>query len=143
MARRIIPDIVHDQTMISVAPNDTVRSVARLMSDHQIGAVLVMEEERLVSIFTERDLALRVVATGLDPDVTPVGTVSTVHPDTLTPRATPREALTLMLNGHYRHVPVVDGSRVVGIVSIRDLYQTIMHSLEEDLIALAHRMIRG
>ncbi len=143
MARQRISDIVHEQTMISVLRTGSVRAATKLMSDHEIGAVLVMDEGRLVSIFTERDLAFRVVAKGLDPDATAVGEVSTVHPDTLTPQSTPREALKLMRNGHYRHLPIVQGDRVVGIVSIRDLHTTIMQSLEDDILMMAERLIKG
>jgi CBS domain-containing protein len=129
--------------MIAVAPADSVRAATKLMVDHQIGAVVIMENDRLVSIFTERDLAFRVVAKGLDPDTTAVGDVATVHPDTLRPGATSREALKLMRNGHYRHLPVLEQGRVVGMVSIRDLYQTVMRNLEDDLVSVAHRLIRG
>jgi CBS domain-containing protein len=143
MARQIIPDIVHRQMLISARATDSVRMATRLMSEHQIGALLVMDEGHLVSIFTERDLAVRVVAEGRDPDATLLGDVSTVHPDTLAPHATPRAALKLMHKGHYRHLPIVEDGHVVGIVSVRDLYKTIIQHLEDDIIAMAHRLIKG
>jgi CBS domain-containing protein len=143
MPRYVIPDIVKRRTVIAVSPDVSVRMASKLMSDHQIGAVVIMENDRLVSIFTERDLAVRVVAKNLDPDITPVGDVATVHPDTLGPGAAPRDALKLMRSGNYRHLPVLEEGRVVGMVSMRDLYQTVMRNLEDDLISVAHRLIRG
>jgi CBS domain-containing protein len=143
MPRCVIPDIVPQRAMIAVSPACSVREATKLMADHQVGAVVIIENDRLVSIFTERDLAVRVVAKGLDPDSTAVGDVATIHPDTLRPGATPREALKLMQSGHYRHLPVLEKGSVIGMVSMRDLYQSIMRYLEDDLVSVAHRLMRG
>lgn len=142
MARHPVIEIAQMRPLITALPATPVRQATQLMSDHEVGAVLVMQNERLVSIFTERDLAFRVIAEGLDPDRTAVAKVATVHPDTLGPRATARDALKLMLAGHYRHLPIVDNGNVIGIVSIRDLYRTIIQSLEDDIILVARHLIR-
>ncbi|GAB4185228.1 MAG: CBS domain-containing protein [Thalassobaculales bacterium] len=134
MHRRIVPDIVRDQTVVTVAPNDSVREVAELMARQRIGAVVVASAEApLAGIFTERDVLTRVVARGLDPSATPVGTVMTANPDTVAPDSLAIEALTMMSQRGYRHLPVMAGGTVVGMVSIRDLYAAVKHELEEDI----------
>lgn len=128
MSRRIIPDVVSDQDIISLGESATVLDAARLMSQCSVNAVLIMDGEGLRGIFTARDLARRVVAAdrGLD---TPLATVMTTNPQTVVADAEPVTALRLMVKGGFRHLPVVDGDRVVGLVSRRDLFR------EEERIA--------
>ncbi len=133
MQRRIVPDLVSNQTLASLPPSATVRDATRVMTERRIGAILVAVDGRLQGIFTERDVLARVVAAGLDPDNTVLGGVMTPNPDTLAPNDTALEALRKMNERGYRHLPVVDGERVVGIVSIRDLYAVVNHELAEDL----------
>jgi CBS domain-containing protein len=133
MIRRIVPDVISDQILQKVTPRDTVRQAARLMREKKIAAVLVMEGERLVGIVTERDMTVRVVAAGLDADTTPVGEMMTADPDTLAPSDTASDALRMMKSRNYRHLPVVDGGTVVGMVSVRDLYAVYNGELEQDL----------
>ena len=133
MQRRIVPDLVSNQTLASLPPSATVRDAARIMTERHIGAVLVAVDGRLQGIFTERDVLARVVAVGLDPDDTVLGRVMTPNPDTVTPNDTALEALRKMGEHGYRHLPVVDSDRLVGIVSIRDLYAAVNHELAEDL----------
>ena len=92
-----------------------------------------MEGDRLVGIVTERDMTVRVVAAGLDADTTPVGEVMTTDPDTLAPNDTASDAIRMMKSRNYRHLPVVDGGTVVGMVSVRDLYAVYNGELEQDL----------
>ncbi len=113
------------------------------MAERGVGAIMVVEDLQLVGIFTERDVATRVVAAGLDPDATKLGQVMTPNPDTLKPTATVRDALDLMKMHGYRHLPVVQGRKLVGIVSIRDLYNTVMDQLEADILLLAEGLIHG
>lgn len=120
MARRIIPDVVRNQRLVTLAPANSVREAARFMQHRNVGAVLVMEGEKLVGIFTERDMVGRVVADGLDPDITPLGQVMTANPVTVLPGELAPVALRLMDDRGFRHLPVVDQGRVVGIVSRRD-----------------------
>ena len=133
MQRRIVPDLVSNQTLASLPPSATVRDAARVMTERHIGAVLIAVDGRLQGIFTERDVLARVVAAGLDPDDTVLGGVMTPNPDTVAPNDTALEALRKMSNRGYRHLPVLDGERVVGIVSIRDLYAAANSELAEDL----------
>jgi CBS domain-containing protein len=133
MKRRIVPDIVDQQELWTITPQTTVREAARLMTQRRIGAAMVLSEGRLVGIFSERDLTHRVVAPGLDPDVTLVGQVMSSNPVTIGPRDSATEALELMRTHNFRHLPVVDGGRAVGMVSVRDLYDAVKEQLEEDL----------
>lgn len=133
MIRRIVPDVISDQILYRVSPRDTVRHAARTMRDKKIAAVLVMDIERLVGILTERDMTVRVVAAGLDPDTTAVREIMTTDPDTLAPSDTAADAVRLMKLRNYRHLPVVDEGRVVGMVSVRDLYAVYNGELEQDL----------
>lgn len=133
MIRRIVPDVVCDQILHKVTPRDSVRQASRLMRDKKVAAVLVMDGDRLTGILTERDMTVRVVAAGLDADATPVREVMTADPDTLAPDDTASDAIRMMRSRNYRHLPVVDRGRVVGMVSVRDLYAVYNGELEQDL----------
>lgn len=133
MIRRIVPDVISDQVLYKVGPRDSVRQAARVMRDKKIAAVLVMDLDRLVGIVTERDMTVRVVAAGLDPEATPVREIMTADPDTLAPADTASDAIRMMRSRNYRHLPVVEAGRVVGMVSVRDLYAVYNGELEQDL----------
>ncbi len=133
MQRRIVPDLVSNQTLASLPPTATVRDAVQVMAERHIGAVLVAIDGRLQGIFTERDVLTRVVAAGLDPGDTALGGVMTPNPDTVGPGDTAFEALRRMSEHGYRHLPVVDDDEMVGIVSIRDLYAAVNKDLAEDL----------
>ncbi len=133
MQRRIVPDLVSNQILASLPPSATVRDAARVMTERHIGAVRVAVDGRLQGIFTERDVLARVVAAGLDPDDTVLGRVMTPNPDTVAPNDTALDALRRMTECGYRHLPVVDGVQMVGMVSIRDLYAAVNGELAEDL----------
>ncbi len=92
-----------------------------------------MEGDRLVGIVTERDMTARVVAVGVDPETTRVRDIMTADPDTLAPDKTAADAIRMMREHNYRHLPVVDGGTVVGMVSVRDLYAVYNAELEQDL----------
>ena len=133
MQRRIVPDIVDNQDIRTLAPSDSVRAAVELMADKHIGAVLIAEGGRLTGIFTERDLLTRVVAKGRDPGATALSAVMTEAPDCLKPGDMASDALERMNRKGYRHLPVLDGEKLVGIVSIRDLYSAVKRELEEDV----------
>ena len=120
MIRRLIPDVVNSQDLLSVTPETSVREAARHMADRRVGAALVNDAGALIGIFTERDVMTRVVAAGLDPDRTQVRQVMTANPATATPNQRALDALKVMHEGGFRHLPVVAGGRAIGIVSLRD-----------------------
>ena len=104
--------------LLTTGPSDTLADAAHRMADRRVGAILVVEGDRLAGILTERDV-LRAAGRG-----SVEGTVAewmTADPDTVPPDATIGMAAAMMVHGGYRHVPVVEGGALVGIVSIRDL----------------------
>jgi len=129
--RPLMPGVVQSQTLVSLPPTATVRAATKVLAEHNIGAVLVMDGEELVGIFTERDLVKRVAAVGRDLDTTLLQEVMTANPDTLAPNARAYEAFVLMQDRGYRHIPVVEAGRVVAVVSIRDLFLVIKRQLLE------------
>jgi CBS domain-containing protein len=134
MRMKIVPDVIGKQNLIMVKADTTVRDAAKLMATHKIGAVMVGDETNLIGIFTERDLAFKVVAGGRDPESVRLSEVMTKNPDTLRPEDTAHDALQRMSQRGYRHLPVVDDSnRVVGMVSIRDIYGAMLRELSDEL----------
>ena len=131
--RKLMPDVIQKQELVCLPAGTMVRSAALLMAERRIAAILVTDGRRLQGIFTERDLTVRVVAAGKDPATTMLGEVMTRNPDTLGPGATAGEALDLMERHRYRHLPVVQGEEVVGIVSIRDLFGVVRAHLEDEI----------
>ncbi|HET9352038.1 MAG TPA: CBS domain-containing protein [Burkholderiales bacterium] len=121
-----IKSVLEPRKLVVAAPHTTVTEAARLMKEGKVGAVLVVEEGRLVGIFTERDALFRVIAPGLDPAKTELRGVMTRDPTTVAPDETFGYALLLMHEKGFRHTPVVEDGRPVGVVSAR-------HALDPDL----------
>ena len=132
MRRRIIPDVLRERKMVSVGEKTTVREAAKLMREHDVGAVPIIEDEALVGILTVNDVTYRVVAEGLDLDETIVREVMTPEPDTIKSDAMAVEALRHMQDGGYRHLPVVEDGRVLGVVSRRDFYGAEKARLDDE-----------
>ena len=135
MTQRTVRQIIEGQEPVTAAAGTTVSEAARLMKRHNIGAIMVVEGEKLVGVFTERDALFRVLAEGLNGDVTQLASVMTAHPQTISPEAGFTTALQMMHDGRYRHLPVVDQGRVIGIVSVRD-------ALGPELEAFVYEMLR-
>ncbi|WP_366555740.1 CBS domain-containing protein [Aquibaculum sediminis] len=133
MQHRIVPDIVSNQELSILSPETTVREATAVMAERGISAVMVGEPQNLLGIFTERDLVRRVVATERDPAATRLSEVMTAQPYTLRPGDTAAEALQRMRANGFRHLPVLDGSQIVGMVSIRDLFSVVLEEVEDDL----------
>jgi len=110
--------------LLSVGADDLIADAARRMVDRGVGAVLVMDGERLAGILTERDV-LRAVAEGRVDDAR-VGERMTRHPETVEASESTGHAASLMIHGGFRHLPVTEGGAVVGIVSIRDLMRVVL-----------------
>ena len=134
MHRSIVPDIIGGkQTLATISADVTVRHAAQLMAERHIGAVLITADGRLEGIFTERDVLNKIVAPGRDPETVQGGEVMTRNPDTVSPDATALDTLIRMQTKGYRHVPVVDDGELIGIVSVRDLFNAVKRELEEDI----------
>lgn len=121
MPGRPVRSVLPDRPLVSGAPDLSVREAARLMSEHCCGSIVVLEEGRPVGIFTERDLTRRVVAAGRDPDQTRLREVMTPNPDTIAADAPVADAVRLMDECCYKHLPVVDGGRVIGVLAPDDI----------------------
>jgi CBS domain-containing protein len=106
--------------LLIAAPQTSVSEAAKLMADKQVGALLVVEAEKLVGIFTERDALFRVIASGRDPLSTPLVDVMTPNPKTVTPEKSFGHAMLVMHENGFRHMPVIEKGKPIGIVSARD-----------------------
>lgn len=116
-------DIAGRRPLVYVAPSDTVRTAAKRMAEKNIGATPVLDEDRLVGIFTERDLVMRVVAKDQNPDKTRVDAVMTKQVVTAEPSETIDECIQKMQSIRCRHLPVVEDGKLLGILSLRDVLQ--------------------
>jgi CBS domain-containing protein len=118
----------------TVTPETTVFEAVRLMSDERVGAVAVTRDDSLSGIFTERDLMIRVVLEGKDPRATAVGDVMTLDCISAKKDLSMGEALLIMTEHHFRHLPVVDdANRVLGLLSIRNLLHNRVDKLSQEL----------
>ena len=118
-----IAELIQDQTLTVIESGFTVRDAAQTMTEHNIGAVAVVDSGKLSGIFSERDLMSRVVAKGLNPDETTVGVVMSKHLVVADPSERIDAAIQKMHAIHARHLPVVDDGKLVGMISIRDLLE--------------------
>ncbi len=112
--------VEHQKILTTAPPSASVREAARLMKQTHVGALLVVEHGHLVGIFTERDALIRVLAENLDPETTTLATVMTLNPVTVHPDRPFIHALHLMYENGFRHVPVAENGRPLGMVSARD-----------------------
>lgn len=134
MPKRLIADILAHKNLISANKNMTVRAACCLMAENKIGAILVVEEERIVGIFTERDALNKILAASLDPDATVLSQVMVREPQTIRADKPLGYALHMMAEGGFRHVPVIDGNGFpVGMVSARDALGQDIVELERDM----------
>jgi CBS domain-containing protein len=122
--------------IVSVAPSATVLEAARLMNDRSVGGVLVVDDAgSLLGIFTERDILRRVVAAGLPPDSTRVSDVFTRDVVTTSPDTSVDDCGALMSSRRVRHLPVIDGTGLHGVVTIGDL---LAHRVSEHETTIQH-----
>lgn len=133
MQMRHMSEIVRHQNPVMLSPGTSVQHACERMRDRRVGAVLVLDEHQsLVGIFTGRDAVCRVLAVGLDPAKTRLSEVMTRNPETMPPGKTAIEALRLMQDGGFRHVPVVENGKVVGVVSKGDFRGVEQERLDEE-----------
>jgi CBS domain-containing protein len=133
MAKKIVPDIVNNQRIHAISPDATACEAAELMAAHGIGAVFVTNGSKLAGILTERDITNRLVAKCKDSKTTKVSELMTANPVTIGPDESARDALNLMRSKRFRHLPVVKDGHIIGMVSVRDLFDAALEMLENDL----------
>jgi CBS domain-containing protein len=131
-----IRSIVGSRDTVSVHPLISVFDAARLMTERQIGAVAVVDGERLTGIFTERDVMVRIVAGGREPRATPVADVMSTELVIADIGETCDACLAKMQQARVRHLIVLDGGRLAGIVSLRDLMAADLDDKDEALTLL-------
>ena len=120
MTERPIRNLIANQSPVTASADMTVADAAYLMKERHVGALLVMNEDRLAGIFTERDALFRVIAEGRDPAATRLADVMSANPRTIAPDRPFGHALHMMHEGGFRHVPVVEDGRPLGMISARD-----------------------
>jgi CBS domain-containing protein len=126
----------------SISPEATVYDALVLMAEKEIGSLLVMSGDRLVGLISERDYSRKIALMGRSSKETNVSEVMATEPVTVTPRDTVSDCMQLMTDHRRRHLPVVDGDRVVGVLSIGDLVNWIVKSQEQTIQQL-HGYIAG
>lgn len=115
-----VREVMERERLLTAPPDITVSHAAKLMAKRKVGAVMVVERQSLVGIFTERDVLIRVVAQDRDPRSTHLAEVMTPAPQTIDPDKSFGYALLMMQENGFRHVPVVENGKVVGMVSVRN-----------------------
>ena len=133
MPIRSIRSIIAGQTLVTAVKTATVKDAALQMKRQNIGSLLVVDGTRLIGIFTERDALFRVVAGGRDPAATTIAEVMTPQPQTIHPDEPFLRALRIMHEGKFRHLPVVEFDRPLGLVSVRDALDEDLYELRVDL----------
>ena len=128
--------------IFSVAPADSVLRAIEIMATRHVGALLVMSQDRLLGIISERDYARKVILKNRSSHDTPVGDIMTVNPVTVPPDVTVHHCMEIMTEGRFRHLPVVDKGRVVGMLSIGDLVKAVIE-VQSQKIEQLERYIAG
>ncbi len=121
-------ELVKDRKVYSIEVSRTVLDAARYMMEHHIGAVAVMRNGELTGILSERDIMNRVVAVGRNPGTTAISEVMTPKPRAVAADETIEECLFIMREFGFRHLPIVEGKELKGLVSLRDV---LMHQVDE------------
>ena len=127
-----VKDLIKDRKTFTVQDDQTVFDVARFLVEHNIGAVPVLHDKKLVGIFSERDIMKRVVAEARDPRTTKVSDIMTKGPVTVTPESTVEECMVLMRDHNCRHLPICQDNSLWGLISLRDVLAHDIAEKEEE-----------
>jgi len=121
-----------------IQPDDTVFNAIKMMAEKEIGAILVMEDEKLVGILSERDYARKVILKGKSSEQIPVKDIMTTNVLCARPEQTVEECMALMTDKRIRHLPVLEGGRIQGMISIGDLVKDIIDEQKFMIEQLGH-----
>ncbi|ACL57100.1 CBS domain-containing protein [Methylobacterium nodulans] len=141
MPDRSVTEFLAGRPLRSVTGNFTVARVCLRLREYGVGALVVLEERRLVGIISERDVATRVIAGHRDPMLTLVREVMTRDPETIAAEASLAEAYRRMLTGGFRHLPVMRGQEVIGMISLCDIPVRGDISMRGDMAPLSHEAL--
>jgi CBS domain-containing protein len=133
---RTLGELVKGKPVHVIMQNQTVRDAVKDMAKYNVGAVPVLDGDRLVGIFSERDLMVRCIAGGIDVNTTKVGDVMTKKVIVMQSGDSYEECLIIMKQKEIRHVPVIEGDRLAGVVSLRDLMQIDVEEKEQKIDVL-------
>jgi CBS domain-containing protein len=131
------------QAVHTIAPGDSVFDAVKLMADKNIGALLVMEADRIAGIVTERDYARKIVLMSRSSKETPVREIMTSEVMYVRPGQTSDECMVLMTENRLRHLPVIDGDKLLGLISIGDLVKSIISEQRFTIEQLEHYISGG
>lgn len=121
------------RALFSIEPEDPVLEAIRMMADHHVGALLVMRGTELAGILSERDYARKVVLLGRSSAETPVWQIMSSPVISVSPENSVQDCMRLMTDHHIRHLPVTEGQRVVGMISIGDLVKAVMEEQQQTI----------
>lgn len=134
MPNRPVRELIKNQRILTAAANLSVTEAAAAMREAKVGAIMVVNSKRLVGIFTERDALYRVLAAGKDPRRTTLADVMTVSPATIEPDMPSGQALNMMYERGFRHLPVVEDGDLIGMVSARDALGPELEQVKAELL---------
>ena len=132
-----------EQNVETIAPATSVFDAVRLMAEKNIGALLVLEDQKIVGIITERDYARKIVLMGRSSKETPVREIMTFPVMYVRPDQTNEECMALMTDNRVRHLPVVDQGKLIGLISIGDLVKDIISEQKFIIEQLEHYITGG
>ncbi len=124
----------------TIAPDQTVFEALRLMAEKDIGALVVVQDGRIVGVLSERDYARKVILVGKSSKETLVSEIMTTPVTTIHPDQTVEEAMEMMTHHHVRHLPVVENDQLVGILSIGDVVRNIIYRQRETIKEMSNRI---
>lgn len=130
-------------SIYSVKPEDTIYDALQLMADKNIGAVLVLSGDEIKGILSERDYARKVALLGRASKTTPVSEIMTTHVICVEPNWTADQCMALMTDKRIRHLPVVDGGRLAGVISIGDIVRAIVEEQQFTIASLERYIMSG
>ena len=138
MPHRSVRDVIANQRPRTARGNTTIVAAARLMKEHGIGALMIVEDGHLAGIFTERDAVFRVLAASRDPKTTRLADIMTPKPKTIGPDKAVGHALLMMYDGGFHHVPVVERGKPIGMISARDALGPELQEFQGELLQREH-----
>jgi CBS domain-containing protein len=132
----LLAALVKSQNIVTLPPTATVLEASKKMAQFLIGSILIVDGNKLAGIFTERDLLNRVVAKDLDPKKTPISDVMSKNVTTVSVSETTENCFRKMESTKCRHIPIMEGEKLVGVVTMRNILEWLTKEMEEENVFL-------